>query len=44
VGELGKERRRETIEVPEQLPEKREIAVPEEAPATPEKVPVRTPS
>ena len=44
MGELGKERRRETIEVPEQLPEKREIAVPEEAPATPEREKVKTPS
>jgi hypothetical protein len=44
MGELGKERKREHVEVPEQLPERREIAVPEEAPATPEKVPVRTPS
>ena len=44
MGELGKERKREHVEVPEQLPERREIAVPEEAPAEPEKVPVRTPS
>lgn len=45
MGELGKERKREHVDVPEQLPERREIAVPEEAPAKEtEKVPVRVPS
>jgi hypothetical protein len=44
MGELGKERKRDHVEVPEQLPEKREIAVPQETPATPEREKVKVPS
>lgn len=39
MGELGKERKRDHIEVPEQVPQRREVPVETPVPAEPVKVP-----